>query len=160
MCIEAQTRLVIQNVERVLQAGGSNLNDVVKVTAHLADMRHRDAFNRVYREMFSAPYPARTTVGSGLDGILVEIDVIAIRQQMSAQTDNVDGKVVRSPALRGPPARGAHATRGHAYVPLLRAGVGLVAAERARRPGASPSKECRASSRSRVPQWWYMEQEQ
>ena len=78
--IEAQTRVVIANIERVLQAAGSSLGDVVKVSAHLTDLRNRDGFNRVYREMFSAPFPARTTVGSQLDGILVEIDAIALRR--------------------------------------------------------------------------------
>lgn len=78
--IEAQTRVVIANIDRVLRAGGSSLSDVVKVTAHLTDLRNRDAFNRVYREMFDEPFPARTTVGSQLEGILVEIDAIAIRR--------------------------------------------------------------------------------
>jgi 2-iminobutanoate/2-iminopropanoate deaminase len=78
--IEAQTRVVIANIDRVLGAAGSSLADVVKVTAHLTDLRNRDAFNRVYREMFEEPFPARTTVGSQLDGILVEIDAIAIRR--------------------------------------------------------------------------------
>ncbi len=77
--IEAQTRVVIENVERVLRAAGASLEDVVKVTAHLADMRDRDGFNRAYRDLIPEPFPARTTVASGLDGILVEIDVIALR---------------------------------------------------------------------------------
>ncbi len=50
------------------------------MTAHLTDLRDREGFNRVYREMFPEPFPARTTVGSQLDGILVEIDVIAMRR--------------------------------------------------------------------------------
>lgn len=77
--IEAQTRVVIANIDRVLQAAGSSLSDVVKVTAHLADLRDREGYNRIYREMFNEPFPARTTVGSQLDGMLVEIDAIAIR---------------------------------------------------------------------------------
>jgi 2-iminobutanoate/2-iminopropanoate deaminase len=36
------------------------------------------AFNAAYREFLAAPYPARTTVGSTLRGILVEVDVIAV----------------------------------------------------------------------------------
>jgi len=80
--IEAQTRVVLANVEAVLRAAGSSLADVLKVTAHLADLSHRDAFNRVYRELMPEPFPARTTVGSQLDGILVEIDVIALGTDM------------------------------------------------------------------------------
>ena len=75
--IGAQTRQVLQNVRSVLEAAGCTLADVVKVTVYLADLRDFDTFNAVYREFFSEPYPARTTVGSSLRGILVEIDVIA-----------------------------------------------------------------------------------
>lgn len=76
--IAAQTRQVLQNVRGVLQAAGCTLADVVKVSVHLARLRDFDTFNAVYREFFPEPYPARTTVGSSLRGILVEIDVIAV----------------------------------------------------------------------------------
>ena len=75
--IGAQTRQVLQNVRSVLEAAGCTLADVVKVAVYLADLRDFDTFNAVYREFFAEPYPARTTVGSSLRGILVEIDVIA-----------------------------------------------------------------------------------
>jgi 2-iminobutanoate/2-iminopropanoate deaminase len=72
-----QTRAVLTNVERVLKAAGASLDDVVSVTAYLADINDWAAFNEVYRDVFKAPYPARTTVGAGLHGFLVEISVIA-----------------------------------------------------------------------------------
>ena len=72
-----QTRAVLSNVDRVLKAAGASLDDVVSVTAYLADIKDWAAFNEVYREVFNAPYPARTTVGAGLHGFLVEISVIA-----------------------------------------------------------------------------------
>ena len=53
------------------------MDDVVKTTVHLADLKDFKAFNGVYKEFFKAPYPVRTTVGSSLLDILVEIDVIA-----------------------------------------------------------------------------------
>ncbi len=56
------------------------MSDVAKVTAHLADLADFDAFNAVYGEYFEPPYPVRTTVGSQLAGILVEIDAIAVRR--------------------------------------------------------------------------------
>ena len=49
----------------------------MKSTVHLADLKYFDAFNEVYKEFFREPFPVRTTVGSQLNGILVEIDVIA-----------------------------------------------------------------------------------
>jgi len=75
--VEAQTEAVIRNVERALAEVGLDLSHVVKVTAHLADLADFAAYNGVYERMFPAPYPVRTTVGSQLHGILVEIDVVA-----------------------------------------------------------------------------------
>lgn len=76
--IEAQTHQVLRNVRSILGAAGAGMNDVVRVTAHLADIRDIGIFNRVYAEYFTPPYPVRTTVGSQLQGILVEVDVIAV----------------------------------------------------------------------------------
>ncbi|KIL38527.1 endoribonuclease L-PSP [Gordoniibacillus kamchatkensis] len=75
--IAGQTRQVLKNIENILKEAGATMNDVVKVTAHLRDLKLFDEYNEVYREFFSEPYPVRTTVGSELDDILVEIDVIA-----------------------------------------------------------------------------------
>lgn len=75
--IEAQTEAVIRNIERALAQVGCALSDVVKVTAHLATLADFAAYNGVYERMFPAPYPVRTTVGSQLAGILVELDVVA-----------------------------------------------------------------------------------
>jgi reactive intermediate/imine deaminase len=76
--IEAQTEVVIKNIERVLTAAGGTLADIVKVTAHLTNLQNRDGFNAVYRRLMPEPFPARTTVGSQLGDILVEVDVIAV----------------------------------------------------------------------------------
>lgn len=78
--IEAQTEQVIANVARALGLVGLTLADTVKATVHLAYLdRDYAGFNSVYRRRFAEPYPVRTTVGSTLDGILVEIDVMAVR---------------------------------------------------------------------------------
>lgn len=79
--VEEQTRATLANIASVLHAAGLALGDVVKVNAHLQDFR-RDfpGFESVYRDTFSAPYPARITVGSDLPGILVEIEVVAWRR--------------------------------------------------------------------------------
>lgn len=78
--IEAQTENVLRNLEAILRGAGCSLADVVKVTAHLADLQDFAAFNAVYQRYFPEPWPVRTTVGSSLMGILVEIDVIAYRE--------------------------------------------------------------------------------
>ena len=53
------------------------MSDVVKVAVHLSDLAMFQRFNQVYATYFPDPKPTRTTVGSQLLGILVEIDAIA-----------------------------------------------------------------------------------
>jgi 2-iminobutanoate/2-iminopropanoate deaminase len=74
---EEQARITLANVERILRAGGATLADVVSVTVYLADDDDWGAFDRLYRTVFSPPYPARAVVGAQLRGILVEISVVA-----------------------------------------------------------------------------------
>jgi 2-iminobutanoate/2-iminopropanoate deaminase len=88
-----QTRQVLRNVEAVLAAAGAGFADVVKVTAHLEHLRRDFAeYNAAYSEFFSEPYPVRTTVGSDLADIMVEIDVVA------AIPDKRDGQARETPA--------------------------------------------------------------
>jgi 2-iminobutanoate/2-iminopropanoate deaminase len=75
--IEEQTARTLENVQAILEAAGATMADVVKVTAHLSDLAHFERYNRVYTAYFPDPKPARTTVGSQLTDILVEIDAIA-----------------------------------------------------------------------------------
>ncbi|HWI62051.1 MAG TPA: Rid family detoxifying hydrolase [Symbiobacteriaceae bacterium] len=77
--IVAQTRQVLENVKLTLEAAGASMADVVKVTAHLSDLKEFAVFNSVYETYFPEPRPARTTVQSVLaPGVNVEVDVIAI----------------------------------------------------------------------------------
>ena len=79
--IEAQTEQVISNVETALRIAGLTLDDVVRSTVHLQELdRDFAGFNSVYARRFPAPYPVRTTVGSTLANILVEIDVMAVKR--------------------------------------------------------------------------------
>jgi 2-iminobutanoate/2-iminopropanoate deaminase len=72
-----QTRQVLRNISAVLAEAGTGFADVVKVTAHLQHLkRDFEEYNRAYKEFFPEPYPVRTTVGSDLYDILVEIDVV------------------------------------------------------------------------------------
>ena len=78
--MEAQTRQALRNVQSCLAAAGCTLEDVVKVNAYLADLADFDAYNAAYREFFSEPFPARTSVQAGLPpGLLVEIEAVARR---------------------------------------------------------------------------------
>jgi 2-iminobutanoate/2-iminopropanoate deaminase len=78
--IEEETRYTLTQVKKILEAAGCSLNDVVKSTVHLADIKEFDRYNTEYRSFFKdvAILPARTTVQSVLwNGIKVEIDVVA-----------------------------------------------------------------------------------
>ena len=75
--IEEQTARTLENLKAILEAGGATMADVVKVTAHLTELSNFAAYNKVYATYFPDPKPVRTTVGSQLLGMLVEIDAIA-----------------------------------------------------------------------------------
>jgi 2-iminobutanoate/2-iminopropanoate deaminase len=78
--IEEQTERALRNVEAILKAAGASMADVVKTTVHLDDVKRFPGFNPVYERFFPDPKPVRTTVGSQMGpGIMVEIDVIAVR---------------------------------------------------------------------------------
>jgi 2-iminobutanoate/2-iminopropanoate deaminase len=72
-----QVRQTFKNVQTILEAAGSSLDEVVKVNAYVTDLTRFAEFNDVYKEFFQDDPPARTTVGTALLGILVEVDCIA-----------------------------------------------------------------------------------
>ena len=76
--IEDQTRQVFANLRACLEVAGCSFDDVVKVNAFLVDLGEFPAFNAVYAEHFSEPYPVRTTVQAGLaPGLRVEVELVA-----------------------------------------------------------------------------------
>ena len=75
--IEEQTAQCLENVKAILEAAGASMADVVKATVHLNDLALFPRYDKVYATYFPDPKPVRTTVGSQLLGIMVEIDVIA-----------------------------------------------------------------------------------
>jgi 2-iminobutanoate/2-iminopropanoate deaminase len=77
--IKAETRQVCENLKAVLEAGGSSLTRVVKVTIYLADLKELMPMNEVFSEYFPQDPPARTTFqAAGLvAGARVEIEAIA-----------------------------------------------------------------------------------
>jgi 2-iminobutanoate/2-iminopropanoate deaminase len=74
-----QALQVMKNVKAVLDAAGFSLEDVVKTTIYLIDLRAFDEVNKVYESFFSGNYPARATVQVAAlpKGVDVEIDAIA-----------------------------------------------------------------------------------
>jgi 2-iminobutanoate/2-iminopropanoate deaminase len=78
--IEAETRQTMENIKQVLTAIGRTMDDVVKCTVMMQDMREWDRMNTVYRTYFrEGRLPARSALGAnGLAlGARVEIECIA-----------------------------------------------------------------------------------
>lgn len=77
--IREQSERVLQNLQAVLSAAGSDFSKVVKTTVFLVDMADFTAMNEVYARFFGDHKPARSTVAvAGLPrGVRVEIDLIA-----------------------------------------------------------------------------------
>jgi 2-iminobutanoate/2-iminopropanoate deaminase len=78
--VVAQTRQVLANMARVLEAAGAAPTDVVKVTIYLLDVDDRPKINPVRQEFFGAARPASTLVevsGLAVEGALVEIEAVA-----------------------------------------------------------------------------------
>ena len=79
--VEAQTRRVMENLQRVLDGAGFTLAEVVQARIYLTDFaRDYAAMNRTYASYFPPDrLPARTTIGvTGLArDALVEIDLVA-----------------------------------------------------------------------------------
>ena len=79
--IEEQTRQTLRNIEAILEAAGSSMNQVVKTTVFLKDMGDFAAMNAIYAGFFGDVPPARSTVQvAALPlGALVEIEAVATR---------------------------------------------------------------------------------
>ncbi len=77
--IEPETTQTLEHIKAVLEGIGLGMEDVVKCTVFLVDMRDYGTMNEVYASYFPTDPPARSTVaGSGLAlGARVEIECIA-----------------------------------------------------------------------------------
>lgn len=60
--MEAQFEHVFRNLASVLEASGSNVDNIVKTTVFLADMNDYAKMNELYKAKFKGDPPARTTV--------------------------------------------------------------------------------------------------
>jgi 2-iminobutanoate/2-iminopropanoate deaminase len=77
--IAAETRQVCENLKAVLEAAGSSLDKVVKVTIYMADLAELMAMNEVFSRYFPVDPPARTTFQcvALVGGARVEIEATA-----------------------------------------------------------------------------------
>lgn len=78
--VQTETRQALTNLKAVLEAGGSDLEHVVKTTVFLKDIDDFGAMNDVYAEFFKDDPPARSAIQAGRLplGALVEIEAVAV----------------------------------------------------------------------------------
>jgi 2-iminobutanoate/2-iminopropanoate deaminase len=79
--IKVQTRQTLKNLKAVLEAAGSSLDKVLKLTCILPNFpEDYVGFNEAFKEFFPGPhFPARTTLQAGLlGGFIVEIEAVAV----------------------------------------------------------------------------------
>jgi reactive intermediate/imine deaminase len=78
--IDAQIRRVFDNLKAVAEAAGGTLNDAVRFTVYLTDLRHFAKVNEIMATYLKEPYPARAAIGvaSLPRDALVEIDAIMV----------------------------------------------------------------------------------
>jgi len=75
---EGEFHRSMRNVQKILEAAGLGFQDVVQVRAYVDDPQDLTEYNRLYRDYFGSPPPARTTLVNCLGGVIkFEIDVTA-----------------------------------------------------------------------------------
>jgi 2-iminobutanoate/2-iminopropanoate deaminase len=73
-----EMRRSFDNVKRVLAGAGLGMRHVVQVRSYVRDPEDLPEYNRIYRELFEPPYPARSTITNCLPPTLrFEVDVVA-----------------------------------------------------------------------------------
>lgn len=80
--IRAQTRQTFENIKQMLSEADATMDDVVKVSIFLKTAEDYEGMNEVRREYFPTGETASAAVAVAdfmLEGLLVEIEVIAIK---------------------------------------------------------------------------------
>ena len=79
--IQHEPRLVMTNIQHILDAAGARMSDVVKCSVFLSDGKDFAAMNEVYAQFFRDHKPARTTVEAKFANpqMKVEIDCVAYK---------------------------------------------------------------------------------
>ncbi len=74
---EGECRRSFENLKRIVESAGATLDDAVQVRNYVGSQEYLREFNAIYRDYFSAPYPARTTLIGCLGDVLkFEVDAV------------------------------------------------------------------------------------
>ena len=79
---EEEARLLMDRVQARLKAAGYTMDDLVSVQVFCSDVKHYDAFNKVYCTYFKKEFPARAFIGVGtlLFNARFEVQGIAVKR--------------------------------------------------------------------------------
>jgi 2-iminobutanoate/2-iminopropanoate deaminase len=72
-----ECRRSFENLGKILTAAGLDFSDVIQVRNYVNHQEDLAEFNQIYREFFSTPFPARTTI-MGCLGTLLKFEVDAV----------------------------------------------------------------------------------
>lgn len=77
--VESQTKQALENLKNVLEAGGSDLEHVIKTTVYIQNMKDFNQINNIYSTYFTNPFPARSCIEVSKlpKAALVEIEAVA-----------------------------------------------------------------------------------
>ncbi len=89
--IESQTRQALQNLKAVLEASGSCLKHVVKVTVFLQDIEEFSRMNEVYAEFFPEDPPARSAVQVAALPLGGRVEIEAVAEACECEDDEDEG---------------------------------------------------------------------
>ncbi len=81
--IGPETTAALANIQKVLQAAGFEMKDVVSVTVYLADIHEFPDMNKIYKGVLPDPKPARATIQAAalVNNARIEISAIAVKQK-------------------------------------------------------------------------------
>ncbi len=79
--IAAQTEVILQKFQTILEANGGSISNIVKVTSFVTDLREAPASGEIRRKYFAGNFPASTQVqiaALGTPDLKIEIEAIAV----------------------------------------------------------------------------------
>lgn len=79
---EGEFRRSVENLRKIVEGAGSDLRHVIQTRNYVRDAADVPRYNELYREYFSEPYPARTTLTNCLPPTLkFEIECVAVARR-------------------------------------------------------------------------------
>jgi len=101
--MDEQTRAVFRKIQALVEAAGGTMNDIVKMTGFITDIRQREAYLRARQPFFTADPPASTLVeitALAAPGLIIEVEVMAIIGCSGRAKKTKPRRIVRGKARR------------------------------------------------------------